>query len=65
MRQQRPIVEELSAANASLFGTMARLLDAADDLKRDRKRLLGLLRQANPDSLPQTTEQPDPETETA
>lgn len=39
--------EKITAANAAMFATTARLLKDADDLKRDRHKLLDLLRKAN------------------
>ena len=44
----KKLVDKITAANASLFETTARLLEAADEVKRDRRRLLQLLRQATP-----------------
>jgi len=44
----KDLVEKITAANAALFKTTARLLEAADEVKKDRQRLFRLLRQATP-----------------
>lgn len=42
----KKLVEDITAANAALFRTTEKLLEAADEVKRDRQRLLQLLREA-------------------
>lgn len=44
------LVDKITEANASLFATTAKLLEAADEVKRDRRRLITLLKQATPEN---------------